>query len=302
MTTFIIIVVSLLSIILITSFTTSFIQRKRSAVMTGMMAAMVIGMCIGLTIGVLLGSLFQGDLFTSTIISMAIGMFAGILVGIPFNALSVLDGMLAGIMGGMMGAMLGEMISPADAILLVKILLTISICSTIIILLFLLQTNRKEENANFKWMIRPLATFVVLFLLLGSIAQINVNSDNHNQSHHTPDINNPDNQLKIEVTGFEYTPNEISVTKSESTELKLVNNDDIEHDLEIIDFPFETLNTEPVIENHTNHSHNSALHIHSKPHSKNSISFKATQKGTYLFYCTIPGHKERGMVGTIIVN
>ncbi|ADU31296.1 cupredoxin domain-containing protein [Evansella cellulosilytica] len=304
MTTFNIIVITLLTIILFTSFTTSIIQRKNSTTMTGMMTAMVIGMSIGLTIGVLLGNLFRGDLLISTTISMGIGMFAGILIGMPFNTLAVLDGMLAGIMGGMMGAMLGEMITLTDAILLVKILLSVSVCSTILILLFLLQNKKRDENANLKWMIRPITTFVLLFILLVWLDQINVNSnlDHPNQSHYNHEMHIPKNQLEIEVTGFAYSPSEIFVNKSEITELILVNNYEIEHNIEIVDLPVEKIDNESEKDSHGSHSHNSAIHIHAQPNSTNSISFIPTQEGTYLFYCTIPGHKKKGMIGTITVN
>ncbi len=32
------------------------------------------------------------------------------------------------------------------------------------------------------------------------------------------------------------------------------------------------------------------------------LSFVADKKGTFEFYCAVPGHKEDGMVGTLVVN
>ncbi len=33
-----------------------------------------------------------------------------------------------------------------------------------------------------------------------------------------------------------------------------------------------------------------------------TITFTASQKGIFQFYCAVPGHKEGGMVGTLVVN
>ncbi|TMW73916.1 plastocyanin/azurin family copper-binding protein [Alteribacter natronophilus] len=38
------------------------------------------------------------------------------------------------------------------------------------------------------------------------------------------------------------------------------------------------------------------------PHETSSIIFTPLKTGTYEFFCTIPGHKEAGMRGTLIVN
>jgi uncharacterized cupredoxin-like copper-binding protein len=33
-----------------------------------------------------------------------------------------------------------------------------------------------------------------------------------------------------------------------------------------------------------------------------SVSFVPTKPGTFEFFCAVPGHKEAGMVGTLIVR
>jgi uncharacterized cupredoxin-like copper-binding protein len=44
------------------------------------------------------------------------------------------------------------------------------------------------------------------------------------------------------------------------------------------------------------------LHVAAEPGASNHLSFTPTKPGNYQFYCTVPGHKEAGMVGTLVVN
>ncbi|MCH7860368.1 MAG: multicopper oxidase domain-containing protein, partial [Proteobacteria bacterium] len=41
---------------------------------------------------------------------------------------------------------------------------------------------------------------------------------------------------------------------------------------------------------------------HAMPGTTASVIFTATEPGEYEFFCTIPGHKEAGMVGRLIVT
>ena len=45
-----------------------------------------------------------------------------------------------------------------------------------------------------------------------------------------------------------------------------------------------------------------ALHVAAGPGRAAEIEFTATQPGTYAFFCTVPGHREAGMEGTLIVG
>ena len=45
-----------------------------------------------------------------------------------------------------------------------------------------------------------------------------------------------------------------------------------------------------------------ALKVVAKPGQTVTLDFTPTAKGTYEYVCTIPGHKEAGMKGTITVT
>jgi uncharacterized cupredoxin-like copper-binding protein len=44
------------------------------------------------------------------------------------------------------------------------------------------------------------------------------------------------------------------------------------------------------------------MHTAIEAGQESTLEFKATQAGTYTFYCTVAGHKEAGMMGKLIVK
>jgi uncharacterized cupredoxin-like copper-binding protein len=44
------------------------------------------------------------------------------------------------------------------------------------------------------------------------------------------------------------------------------------------------------------------LHVAAEPGATNRLSFTPTKPGTYEFMCTVAGHKEAGMAGTMVVK
>ncbi|WP_179298591.1 cupredoxin domain-containing protein [Evansella halocellulosilytica] len=320
MTLFIIAISAVLGILVAASFLISWYNRRNVTSMSGMMGAMVIGMGVGLTIGVLLGVLYRDNLFLSTILSMFIGMGAGILTGIPKGPLAIIDGLLAGVMGGMMGAMLGVMVSGAEGILLVKILLIITVCSSFFILVFLLRNSRNETQVTPRWLIKPILTFCCFLFIFIGIGYIDVKNDTGTSSHNHGDHGNNQRAgedsstsenittdiLKITTPGLSYQPAKIHIAKAQPIELQLINHDSVEHDFEVREFAYEILQA-PVHNHGGSHGHSDSsntatLHVHAQPHSTSSVSFIPLKEGIYEFFCTIPGHKEAGMTGTLIIN
>ena len=62
-----------------------------------------------------------------------------------------------------------------------------------------------------------------------------------------------------------------------------------------------------ILENHDLYGHSfdsDELNLHAKMDANGSsvITFTATDPGTYEVYCGVPGHREAGMVSTLVVE
>ncbi len=271
--------------------------------MAGMVITMFISMNVGMTIGILFGSIYQGNLYFSTLLSIIVGAFIGALCGLTIGILPLLEGTMSGLMSGMMGAMLGEMIPSNEATTLVKIFLILSISSIFLFLILSKKDNTNSKIPSKKWYIKPFSAFLILFLyfIMGDRLLVPLNSsENTIISHQDHDMNkNQVRSLLINTNLFQYHPSNVSLNKNETVLLTLENSDNIEHDLEIQDLEVKTLDR-------ISHEHHGVkknlFHLHAKANSSSQLTFTPLKSGTYKFYCTIPGHKESGMIGSITVN
>lgn len=51
------------------------------------------------------------------------------------------------------------------------------------------------------------------------------------------------------------------------------------------------------------HSHeDAAVHVHTVGGEEAAVTFTPTEPGVYEFYCSVPGHRDAGMIGTLIVS
>ncbi|MFD2444368.1 hypothetical protein ACFSO7_10370 [Bacillus sp. CGMCC 1.16607] len=159
------------TLLLTTLLSMIFAIRKKSTLvhMPGMVISMYLGMNVGLTAGVLFGSIYQGNLYLSTILAMLLGIVAGTLCGLIFGVLPAIEGFMAGVMGGMMGAMLGEMITIPQSSIMIKIFLTLTLC-TILLFFILPKHSEHDEIKNKKWFLKPIGIIVliVFYLIIGN--------------------------------------------------------------------------------------------------------------------------------------
>ncbi|ARD47537.1 plastocyanin/azurin family copper-binding protein [Sporosarcina sp. P33] len=274
------------------------ILKKKLGIMHGMIISMFYGMNVGLTAGVLLGVTYQGDLFLSTILSMAIGVLAGSLCGVCFGTLSVVEGFMAGLMGGMMGAMVGEMIRVDQSINLIQIFLLLSVSTLFIIPI--LKTAKDSKVSTKKWMLKPLtlAAFTVLIVIGGDSIAERFEDQKSGQTKPAESHQRKGQTVVLETANMKYSKSLVVVEKDIPITLTLKNMDDIEHDIEIRSTAIKLIS-----ESLHNHGENkNMLHLHATPESTETLSFTITESGVYEFYCTIPGHKELGMVGQFIVS
>ena len=88
---------------------------------------------------------------------------------------------------------------------------------------------------------------------------------------------------ELTVQGFEYgfDPAELTIHRGEAVRLLFRNTGTIEHDLTIPDWDAAT----PIL----------------APGEEAVVEFQARRSGTFRFLCTVPGHNELGMNGTLRV-
>lgn len=87
-------------------------------------------------------------------------------------------------------------------------------------------------------------------------------------------------QIEVGATSFEFDPSEITIAAGEEVVISLTS-DDIEHDFVVDEASFEL--TAPVGETAEG-------------------TLQIDEAGTYTYYCSIAGHREAGMEGTLTVE
>lgn len=280
--------------------------------MSGMILSMAMGTNVGLTTGVVFGAIFKGDLFISTIYSILAGILAGTACGLVLGILPFLEGFMAGLMGGMMGAMLGEMIGQDQSVIMINLFLTLSVST--LFLFPILSVPSKNENQTRKWLFKPILAFLFLsaYLIWGSQASTQMNLSKSNLTDdgghliHNNQTEQEENQpleytVSVSPSQFFYDPSKIVMKKGEEVSLILKNSDIIDHDIEIKHIPLG----EKKAETHAGHSdaaENVDFHLHASAKSQSKLTFTPLQTGTYEFYCAIPGHREKGMTGYLVIT
>lgn len=88
-------------------------------------------------------------------------------------------------------------------------------------------------------------------------------------------------EVTLDATEFAYDPITVEVPAGSQVKFTLTNKGVIEHDITIDAVEFT---------------------LHSAIGETQSATTAAMAAGTYEFYCTIPGHKEAGMTGTLTVK
>lgn len=105
-------------------------------------------------------------------------------------------------------------------------------------------------------------------------------------------------QLDIELSEFEFNPNAFTVKAGEQVNLNLKNNGALEHNFVILKAGYEA--TAPF-----DRKNKAMIYFEQKVPANKSISasFRAPKEaGIYEIICSIPGHLEQNMKGTLTVS
>lgn len=109
----------------------------------------------------------------------------------------------------------------------------------------------------------------------------------------------------VEMSSFAFTPDVLEVNAEDVIEIAIQNVDPLLHDFTIDDVAADV---------HISYLGGTGEHAHLEPEREADIHFALTERGTgivhvkvsqpgeYVFYCSVPGHQEAGMEGTLIVR
>ncbi len=112
-------------------------------------------------------------------------------------------------------------------------------------------------------------------------------------------------EITLEAVTMKYQPATFEVAAGQPVRLTFHNNDSVEHDFSIMEIPMAAMGaTAEPMAGHTMDAMTTdpELHMAALMGQTNTIEFTPTKPGTYEFFCTVPGHKEAGMVGTLVVK
>lgn len=102
--------------------------------------------------------------------------------------------------------------------------------------------------------------------------------------------------IRVEASEFAFSPKTIEVTAGQPVTVEFVNKGSTEHDFEVEDMPVE-------MDHGSEHGGGgSMVHAHAAAGKSATITFTPSTPGTYEFICTIAGHKDAGMVGSVVVK
>ena len=112
--------------------------------------------------------------------------------------------------------------------------------------------------------------------------------------------------VTMEMTDFAYSPASITIPAGEPVTLTIKNAGNIEHDfvVEKIDATTDMLQDSGSEAHHAHgEKQNYDLHVSANAGETSVLELTVSEPGTYEVFCSVPGHKEAGMIGKLnVVN
>lgn len=114
-------------------------------------------------------------------------------------------------------------------------------------------------------------------------------------------------EVTIEATDIAYSIHQIEVVAGQPVKLTLKDSGTLDHDFSILEIPLVIDHEAEEMPGHdmsnmTAMGVEPQLHVATTAGTSNTIEFTPTKPGTYEFFCTVAGHKEAGMTGTLVVK
>lgn len=113
-------------------------------------------------------------------------------------------------------------------------------------------------------------------------------------------------EITLITTDLKFQPETIEVTAGQPVKITMRNEGFLEHDFSVMDIAVKDVDEHShASEGHTGHMASADepdIHVAAVAGETGTLAFTPTEPGTYEFYCAVPGHREGGMVGTLVVQ
>lgn len=118
------------------------------------------------------------------------------------------------------------------------------------------------------------------------------------------DGGDPASTVTVTMRDLAFAPTSVSMMSGDEVRLRLENDGALVHDFTMDRMPHRSLRMMGGMQDgeHMHEQSRYAMHMALEPSSTGSLDFAPTERGEYEFYCTVPGHREAGMRGTIRVE
>lgn len=125
----------------------------------------------------------------------------------------------------------------------------------------------------------------------------------------TPATTLPPVEFTLTATDIAYDQTQFQAVAGQPIKLTLRNDGALEHDFSIVQIPLTGEVTTTMAEGDHTEGHDMSqmsetpdVHVAAAQAGSSTIEFTPSEPGEYPFYCTVAGHKEAGMVGTLVVT
>lgn len=98
-----------------------------------------------------------------------------------------------------------------------------------------------------------------------------------------------------------FFPNRVEVRKGEQVKFMIRNSGTLDHEF-ILATTAENLKHAELMKKYPDMQHDDPNAVRLAPNGTTSLLWKFTKAGTFEFSCLIPGHRESGMLGTVVVK
>ena len=107
--------------------------------------------------------------------------------------------------------------------------------------------------------------------------------------------------VAVGMRDIAFDPTSITARRGEALRVMLRNSGTQPHDFTISDIAAEDVRSEGG-EGHGDHAGEYRMHLLLSAGRSGEVEFRPTAAGEYEFFCTVPGHRDAGMRGTIRVE